>query len=412
MKRSRAWAFKLGCVGTKSIICNPITNREDKTIGVIEIINKRNQDRFTEEDEKTMKVFALVFSSVFHGYNPISERSLVRRFSTPYDREFAYIGRSTDTNETRKSIVKLKDIDSPLLISGEFGTGKKLLARIVHNEGKRGLSKFFVVRAKGEEESSIREQLFGSDTKRSILEECRGGTVVIDEPSFLSLELQKNLHKVLKNRRIDESAITLDVRVIFTASVDLKKAAELDGTFNYDLYEFMQESILNIEPLRKRPDDIEELTSYFLRKECRKQGLLLKEFSEEVMDQLKQFDWPSNVIELEQAIQKTVLYNPKAHIINKLTKSGATPVIDLSKASMHGLDSIPFARDFSLGLKDRVSLVEREMILAEIRRNKGNKSKAAKEMGISREALRKKLLQSDDILASLEKQQAEKPEAA
>ena len=74
---------------------------------------------------------------------------------------------------------------------------------------------------------------------------------------------------------------------------------------------------------------------------------------------------------------------------------------------MHGLDNIPHARDFELPLKDRLALVEREMILAEIRRNKGNKSKAAKEMGISREALRKKLLQSDDIMEKLTNQEAE-----
>ena len=89
---------------TKSILCHPITNREDKVIGVIEVLNKRNQDRFTEEDEKTMKVLSLVFSSVFHHYNPISEKSLIRRFSTPYDREYAYIGKSNSTNEIRRSI--------------------------------------------------------------------------------------------------------------------------------------------------------------------------------------------------------------------------------------------------------------------------------------------------------------------
>ena len=178
--------------------------------------------------------------------------------------------------------------------------------------------------------------------------------------------------------------------------------AQSDGEFDVDLYNYLQESILVVDPLRKRPDDIESLTSYFLRKECRKQGLLLKEFSEEVMDQLKQYDWLSNVVELEQAVQKAVLYNPKAHIITKLSKTGATPIIDLSKSTMHGLDNIPHARDYNLPLKDRVALVEREMIVAEIRRNKGNKSKAAKEMGISREALRKKLLQSDEIVERLE----------
>lgn len=79
---------------------------------------------------------------------------------------------------------------------------------------------------------------------------------------------------------------------------------------------------------------------------------------------------------------------------------------------MHGLDAIPHARDFHLPLKERVILVEREMILAEIKRNKGNKSKAAKEMGISREALRKKLLQSDDVLAQLAKVDNDEKQAA
>ena len=397
---------------TKSILCNPISNRDDKVIGVIEVLNKRNQDRFTEEDEKTMKVLALIFSSVFHNYNPISEKSLIRRFSTPYDREFAYIGKSASTNEIRKSIVKLKDIDSALLIAGEYGVGKKLLARIVHNEGKRGLNKFIVVSCKGVSEEEIEAKIFGNENIRSALEECQGGTVVFDEVGHLPLRLQTKLYKILVDRFVPESHITHDVRAIFTTSEDLRKKAQKDGEFNVDLFNFMQESILLVEPLRKRPEDIESLTSYFLRKECRKQGLLLKEFSDEILDQLKEYDWAGNVVELEQAVQKAVLYNPKAHVINKLNKTGATPVIDISQSSMHGLDAIPHARDYNLPLKERVILVEREMILAEIKRNKGNKSKAAKEMGISREALRKKLLQSDEVLAQLALQDHQEKQAA
>ncbi len=397
---------------TKSILCNPISNRDDKVIGVIEVLNKRNQDRFTEEDEKTMKVLALIFSSVFHNYNPISEKSLIRRFSTPYDREFAYIGKSSSTNEIRRSIVKLKDIDSPLLITGEFGVGKKLLGRIIHNEGKRGLNKFISISCKGVEPEEVEDKLFGTAETRSALEECKGGTLVFDEIGYLPLGLQTKIYKVLQERRVPNSNITIDIRFIFTSSEDLKKKSQKEGDFNFDLYNYMQESILMVEPLRKRPDDIESLTSYFLRKECRKQGLLLKEFSKEVLDQLKQYDWSGNVIELQQAVQKAVLYNPKAHIINKLNKAGATPVIDLTQSSMHGLDNIPHARDFELPLKDRVALVEREMILAEIKRNKGNKSKAAKEMGISREALRKKLLQSDEIIENLANEATETLKAA
>lgn len=397
---------------TKSILCSPISNREDKIIGVIEILNKRNQDRFTVEDEKTMKVLSLIFSSVFHNYNPISEKSLIRRFSTPYDRDYAYIGRSPSTNDVRKAIVKLKDIDSPLLIFGEMGVGKKLLARIIHNEGKRGLNEFEVVYCRGVDPAELELRIFGNENSPGVLESCAGGTVCFHEISFMPINLQKKLVEILKERRIENHTLTIDIRPIFTTSKDLQYLMAEMGEFSEELYYFIQESLCNLDPLRKRTQDIDDLVGYFLRKECRKQGLLLKEFSEEVKEELRSYDWPGNIAELKNAVEKAVLYNPKAHIIDELNKSGTTPIVDTSKSSMSALDSIPFAKDFSIPLKDRLALVEREMILAEIKRNKGNKSKAAKEMGISREALRKKLLISEKVFEDLNCIDPENKEAA
>ena len=382
---------------TRSILCSPISNREDKVIGVIEVLNKRNQDRFTVEDEKTMKVLSLIFSSVFHNYNPISEKSLIRRFSTPYDREFAIIGRSPQTNEVRKAIVRLKDVDSPMIITGEVGVGKKLLARIVHSEGKRGLQDFEIINCKGVDPKELESKIFGDKNRPGVLESCAGGTICFHEISFLPLNLQSRLFDVLSRRRFEESTITIDVRAIFTTSLNLTKMAIDTGEFNEDLYNFMSSAHFNLEPLRKRSQDIEDLIGYFLRKECRKQGLLLKEFTDEAIDVFRNHDWPGNVVELKKAVEKTVLYNPKAHVISKINITGPTPIIDTTKSAIKGLDNIPFARDYSISLKDRLALVERQMILAEIKRNKGNKSKAAKEMGISREALRKKLLLSDKV---------------
>ena len=385
---------------TRSIICSPITNREDKIIGVIEILNKRNEDRFTVDDEKTMKVLGLILSSVFHHYNPMSEKSLIRRFSSPYDREFAWIGRSSQTSEIRKAVVRLKDIDSPLMVIGENGVGKKLFCHIVHNEGKRGLAPFVVISSKGVDEQTLQNELFGFEGSKSKLEDCIGGTLVIDEVGFMSLPLQMKLLKVLSERRIPGSHISLDVRVIFTTSRNLKQMIEESGTFNPDLYDFMCSSEIHIEPLRKRSQDIDDLLSYFLKRECRKQGLLLKDFSDEVKEQLMTYSWPGNVVELEKAVEKAVLYNPKAHIISDIgTKS--TPIIDITKNGSCMLENIPHADDTSIPLKDRVALVEREMILAEIKRHKGNKSRAADTMGISREALRKKMLMSDEIIEAL-----------
>jgi Nif-specific regulatory protein len=181
---------------------------------------------------------------------------------------------------------------------------------------------------------------------------------------------------------------------------NIKAMIEEEGAFNPDLYSYICSSEVNIEPLRKRPQDIEDLLSFFIRKECRKQGLLLKDFTDDVKEQLTSYSWPGNVSELEHAVEKLVLYNPKAHVISDLGNK-STPIIDMTKTANCLLENIPFADDPHITLKDRVALVEREMILAEIKRHKGNKSKAATTMGISREALRKKMLMSDDILDGL-----------
>lgn len=385
---------------TRSIICSPISNREDKIIGVIEVLNKRNEDRFTVEDEKTMKVLGLILSSVFHNYSPMSEKSLIRRFSSPYDREYAWIGRSTQTSEIRKAIVRLKDIDSPIFVAGEPGVGKKLFARIVHNEGKRGLAPYFTIQCKGVDEAALSREIFGGDGQQSKLEECIGGTVVFEEITFMPLHMQAKLLKTLTERRIEGSNISLDIRPIFTTSKNVKQLIEEQGAFNPELYQYMCSAEVNVDPLRKRPQDIDDLLSFFIRKECRKQGLLLKDFSDVVKEQLTNYAWPGNVSEVEKAVEKAVLYNPKSHIITDLGNK-SSPIIDVTKTANCLLENIPHADDPAIPLKDRVALVEREMILAEIKRHKGNKSKAATAMGISREALRKKMLMSDDIIEQL-----------
>ena len=174
-----------------------------------------------------------------------------------------------------------------------------------------------------------------------------------------------------------------------------------NGDFDRELYEYIAKATVYMEPLRRRGDDFELLVDYFLKIECKKQGLLLKSFAPKLMEKLKKYDWPGNVKELKQSVERAVLYNPKAHIITDIDiQNSASPLVDMSeKKRMFG--DLPFVSDYSIALKDRMAIVEREMMYAEIRRNNGNKSRAAKEMGISREALRKKLLMSTEILKSL-----------
>ncbi|MFZ4714813.1 MAG: sigma 54-interacting transcriptional regulator [Bacteriovoracaceae bacterium] len=386
---------------TKSILCSPIHNREDKIIGVVEILNKRNEDRFTIEDEKTMKVLGLVFSSVFHNYNPISEKSAIRRFSGPKDREYALIGKSPVAIELRSSVVKLKDVDTPLLITGELGTGKALMAKIIHNEGKRGLNPLENINCGGNDLATLNSELFGHDGQMSKLEKCAGGTVFLREVCHLSLEMQNKLLDVLKNKRIEGSKMAIDIRLISSSSIDLDEMV-VEGKFNKEFLDFIGTTALVVPALRKRSMDLPELISYFLSKECKKQGFLLKVFSPQVLEEFTKHDWPGNINELKRSIEKAVLYNPKSHVINSIA-STVIPIINKFASGLKMLADIPHANDPEVPLKDRVALIEREMILSEIKRHNGNKSKAAKAMGMSREALRKKLLMSDEIIDGLAK---------
>lgn len=396
---------------TKSIICHPIHNHEDKIIGVIEVINKRNQDRFTVEDEKTMKVLTLVFSSVFHKYNPMSESSQIRRFSTPFDREHALIGKTPHITQLRNSIIKTKDIDSPLLINGEVGVGKKLYATILHHEGKRGLKNIEYVSCNNPDPQQLEKDLFGPNEAECKLTICQGGTVVLTDVDKLSVSHQRRLYKVLMDHGLPEGRVSVDARVIATTTSDIGKLVD-DGEFDPDFYAHLAKSHIFIEPLRRRQEDINLLVDYFLKMECKKQGLLIKEFSQKAKERMTQYDWPGNVEELKLCVERAVMYNPKAHVISDVAfENDVAPLLDVSaKKRMFG--DVPYVTDHELHLKDRLALVEREMIFAEIKRHNGNKSKAAKTMGISREALRKKLLMSQEVMEQAEMKSQDKKQAS
>ena len=294
----------------------------------------------------------------------------------------------------------LEDIDAPVLILGEKGVGKSLYSKIIHIEGQRGLKAFEVINCEEREMNKLESIIFGPDENVCKLITCQGGTVQFHEIWALPLPMQKRLADIITNKYITDTKFALDVRIIVTSTKDLADLAH-KGEFDRELYEHLSKAIVHIDPLRRRSDDIDLLVDYFLKIECKKQGLLLKSFAPKLLESLKKYDWPGNVKELRLCIERAVLYNPKTHVITDIDiQDSASPLIDLSaKKRMFG--DLPFVSDHAIALKDRLAIVEREMIHSEIRRNNGNKSKAAKEMGISREALRKKLLLSTEILKNL-----------
>ncbi len=382
---------------TTSVICYPIHNREDKIIGVIEVLNKKNQDRFTVEDEKTMKVLSLVFSSLFHSFDPIDEASMVRRFSTPSARKYALIGKSAHAASLRGAITKIKDLDDPILMYGEAGVGKTLMGIVIHNEGCRGLNPYELVSCKKIEGVDIETAIFGGHGKKSIFEKAKGGTVMLEDVSELTSEQQNRLYKILNSSVDDVNNYHLECRIMATATVDLAELVE-HGSFQKELFEILSKIYLHVDALRRRRDDIVDLVDHFMRVECNAQGLLAKTVDAKAMKRLVEYDWPHNVSELKTCISRIVTYNPKEHIVsNEMLDDSALPPFDVD-VKKRRFGDLPYVSDFNIPLKDRLAIMEREMIYGEIKRHNGNKTKAATAMGISREALRKKLIASDKVM--------------
>lgn len=380
-----------------AVTAYPLHNAQDKVIGVLQLENKRSNERFSIEDEKILKVFSLIFSSFYGEYNPLSEKSLVRRFSAPQARSVIFIGRSESTTELRKTITKLKDSNLPLVIMGERGVGKSLYAQILHVEGVRNDKDFEVVTCNGNTEQDLEHQLFGTKEHVGCLARCQNGTLCVEEVTTMPMALQIKLLKFIHAPANDKNA-QMQVRFIFTSSKELSGAIS-EGKLHPELYQFMSQYVVMIKPLRDRKKDIVDLLDYYLLRECKNQGLLPKVVGEELKEKLLDYQWPGNVTELRNAIARLVMYNAKQHVITDV-ETELLPIVEQTLTP--GINtSIPFVNDHKIELKDRVLMIEKELVMAEIKRCKGNKSRAAQEMGISREALRKKLMSFEEVYQRL-----------
>lgn len=287
----------------KSVLCHPIHNNKDKIVGVIEVTNKKNQNQFSIDDEKIMKVLSLVLSSVYYKFNPMEQESQVRQFSPHFDRKSAWIGKTPNMAFLRNMILKVKDVSTPLLLVGEKGVGKALYANIIHTEGQRGLKEIDVINSNFLNNKS----LWDEDSKFLT---NKDGTILIKNIDLLSLEDQKKLLTYfLKEEKNEFSA-----RIIATCEDFLTDKVDR-GEFYAPLYDYIGSIELKIDPLRRRYDDIELLLDFFLRFEAKKKGELKKEYTDDVLISLKSHDWLGNVKEFKKCVERLILLNQKSHII-------------------------------------------------------------------------------------------------
>lgn len=299
-----------------------------------------------------------------------------------------YIGKA-------KSILNIKDIassvaesKSTVLITGESGTGKELIAKSIHALSGRSGKNFVKVNCAALPEGLIESELFGHEkgaftgalkTRAGKFELASGGTLLLDEIGEMPLSVQAKLLRVLQEREVDkvggDSPVSVDVRIVATTNRELAQEVE-DGLFREDLFYRLNVFHFTLPPLRDRKEDVEELAMHFVDKYNDENGFAVSGIDSDSLKSLADYNWPGNIRELENTIERAVV----------LTKKG-----EIKKSSLQLEGALRKGGADGISAGSTVAMVEKELILKTVQFCDNNKTKAADMLAISIRTLRNKL---------------------
>jgi len=325
------------------------------------------------------------------------------------------IGRSPAMQDIYRTLARLMSTDLTVMITGESGTGKELVARALHDYGKRRSGPFVAVNMAAIPRELIESELFGHEkgaftgaANRSTgrFEQAEQGTLFLDEIGDMPLEAQTRLLRVLQEGEFTtvggRTPKRSDVRIVAATHRDLRQLIR-GGQFREDLYFRLNVVPIRLPPLRERSEDIPELVRFFLAKAA-ESGLPWKIIDPDAMDRLKDYRWPGNVRELENLIQRLAALYSQETIGNDVISAELSDISanlkdrsdkNLSQTveeQLAGLFSTPEGRLPAIGLYDRViKQVEKPLITLTLQATRGNQVKAAEVLGVNRNTLRKKI---------------------
>ena len=323
--------------------------------------------------------------------NRLLKESLGRHF----DRQ-NIIGRSPAMINLLETVAQVAPSEATVLISGESGTGKELIAGAIHYNSSRKDGAFVKLNCAAITESLLESELFGHEKgaftgadrrKEGRFYQAHGGSLFLDEVSEMSLTMQVKLLRVLQERELTrvggEGTIQVDVRVIAATN---KKLTDLigRGEFREDLYYRLNVVDIQIPPLRSRREDIPLLAQHFLEMFAAKNRKEIKGFTPRALDHLIRYDWPGNVRELMNAVERTVVLSRSEYISEKDFPSIAG-IDSMEDADQSDVTKIKINGDKPL------EEVEKATIIKTLEAAGGNKSEAARRLGITRKTLHKKL---------------------
>ena len=310
----------------------------------------------------------------------VEHRELERRLQSEPVGEM--LGTSPEIQAVFAAIRKVATTDAPVLVVGESGTGKELVARAIHRQSRESGGPFIAINCGAIPENLLESELFGHEKgaftgahlqRKGRVELASGGTLFLDEIGELSPPLQVKILRYLQDHKIERvggrEEIRVDARVIAATNMDLKRAMR-EGKFREDLYYRLGVVVIQIPPLRDRGEDVLVLAKSLLDRYSGETGKKIAGFERAAIEAIKSYGWPGNVRELENRIKRAVI----------MAESKRMTPADLE------LDS-PYEKYHGKGLREAREALEREIIERALARNKGNVTRTAAELGVSRPTL-------------------------
>jgi DNA-binding NtrC family response regulator len=319
------------------------------------------------------------------------------------------IGSSNKMQQVYKLIGQVATSDVAILLRGESGTGKELISRAIYHYSKRKDKPFLIMNSAAIPDTLLESELFGcekgafTDAKeRRIgkLEQCDGGTLFLDEIGDMPPSTQAKMLRILEDKSFERlggnTTIKVNVRLITATNKNLEALIK-ESKFREDLYYRLNAITISIPPLRERKEDIAQLAQYFLAKYAKELSKEMTEISLEALRVLQNYNWPGNVRELENVIKKAVVLGhgkyllPEYVAVSEVLLGGSE---DLDGELRSILSKIIESKSRVLGdslYEDVIQDIEKQLIIAILKKTKGNQTQAAKLLGISRPTLKDKI---------------------
>jgi len=389
---------------TKSILCVPLSIR-GKTNGCIQLINKHDGSSFNDNDITVATIMSNLAAISIRNAE-VHEKLQITNLAlkTQIPSVSTVVGENKDVMKIYESIKKLKDTNSTVLILGESGTGKGVLARAIHEQSIRRECPFVTVNCSVFSPTLLESELFGHEKgaftgadklKKGRFELANGGTIFLDEIGEMDKSIQTKLLRILQEKEYERvggtETLIADTRIIAATNTNLERALEQD-LFRQDLYFRLKVIVFQLPPLRERREDIPAFASFFLDKYRNELNKPIGKFDDESMNALMRYDFPGNIRELENITERAVV----------LAEGDTLHIDDLPDEIKH----IKYRSSSQvIGQERTISFceMEEEAVHKVLKECSWNQSMAARLLGISRNKLRYRIKKYEITRANVNK---------